>query len=226
MKRILFLGALLMLSFVGFAQNVENFEVGPYEVDYKGAGDYKFRFRKGVDLYEYFGLKRDTTIQTIEVPNSPVKGAFQLNVAMSMPRYHYYGWGINGAWKQQIGTQLYFNGGLSANLLTGSSDPIFEVGLPLSVELCNLDRNKASMYCGAGIVPTFYVGGKDEVNESKSGFFIAPRIDVGGYFPIAMKLIRLGAFLQYNINCTGGDHNIYKEQIGRFFIGANIGIVL
>lgn len=226
MKKVLLFIAFFAVSFAGFAQDVENFEVGPYEVAYKGSGDYKFRLRKGIDLYEYFGLKKDTIIQVVETPTSPIKGAFQLNVAMSMPRYHYYGWGINGAWKQQIGTLLYFNGGLSANLLTGSSNPMFEVGLPLSVELCNLDRKKASMYCGAGIVPTFYAGGKDEADESKLGLFIAPRIDVGGYFPMAMKLVRLGAFLQYNINCSGGDYDIYKEQFGRFYIGANIGFVL
>lgn len=41
---------------------IDNFTVGPYEVDYKGEGDVNFRLRKGVDLYKYFGLKKDTVI--------------------------------------------------------------------------------------------------------------------------------------------------------------------
>lgn len=245
MKRNLFLGAFLTLSFVGFAQNVENFEVGPYEVDYKGAGDYKFRFRKGIDLYEYFGLKKDTTIQVIEVPASPVKGAFQVNVSLSLPRYVANGtsnvWGIDGGWKQKISQRFYFNASLSIAMSFGKygeaysnypnwedgsySETMFEIGLPLSLELCNLDRKKASMYGSIGLVPTFYSGAKDANGESKSGIFIAPRLDLGAYLPVGKQLIRLGGFAQYDINCSGGAYDIFKERIGRLFVGANIGLV-
>ena len=123
MKKFFSLVAFLTISVTGFAQDVDNFEVGPYEVDYKGSGDYKFRLRKGVDLYEYFGLKKDTTIQVVDAPTSPIKGAFQLNVFMSIPRFVVNGvsnvWGIDGAWKQKIGQQLYFNAGLSVALSIG-----------------------------------------------------------------------------------------------------------
>ena len=245
MKKFFSLVAFLTISVTGFAQDVDNFEVGPYEVDYKGSGDYKFRLRKGVDLYEYFGLKKDTTIQVVDAPTSPIKGAFQLNVFMSIPRFVVNGvsnvWGIDGAWKQKIGQQLYFNAGLSVALSIGKygeayqnyndwedgdfSETMLEIGVPLSVELCNLDRKKATMYGGIGVVPTFYTGGKDEAGDSKSGLFIAPRIDIGGYLPIGKQLVRLGGFAQYDINCSGGDYDIFKERIGRFFIGANIGLV-
>lgn len=245
MKKFFSLVAFLTISVSGFAQDVDNFEVGPYEVDYKGSGDYKFRLRKGVDLYEYFGLKKDTTIQVVDAPTSPIKGAIQLNAFMSIPRFVVNGvsnvWGIDGAWKQRIGQQFYFNAGLSVALSIGKygeayqnhkdwedgnfSETMFEIGIPLSVELCNLDHKKATMYGGIGVVPTVYAGGKDEAGDSKSGLFIAPRIDIGGYLPIGKQLVRLGGFAQYDINCSGGDYDIFKERIGRFFIGANIGLV-
>lgn len=245
MKKFFSLVAFLTISVAGFAQDVDNFEVGPYEVDYKSSGDYKFRLRKGVDLYEYFGLKKDTTIQVTENPTLPIKGAFQLNAFMSLPRYVANGasnvWGVDGSWKQKIGQQVYFNAGLSVGVSVGKygeaykdykdfdddayTETMFEVGLPLSIELCNLDRKKATLYGGVGVVPTFYTGGKDPAGESKSGLFVAPRIDVGGYLPIGNQLVRLGGFAQYDINCSGGDYDIFKERIGQFFIGANIGLV-
>ncbi len=245
MKKYFSLIAFLALSVSGYAQIVDNFEVGPYEVDYKGSGDYKFRLRKGVDLYDYFELKKDTTIQVMESPSLPVKGAFQLNVFMSLPRFVVNGasnvWGVDGAWKQQIGQKVYFNAGLSVGISIGKygdvykdyknfengayKETMFEVGVPLSIELSNLDRKKASLYGGIGVVPTFYTGGKNAAGESKSGFFLAPRLDIGGYLPLGNQLVRLGGFAQYDINLSTGDYDIFKERIGRFFIGANIGLV-
>lgn len=245
MKKFFSVIALLALSVSGYAQDVDNFEVGPYEVDYKGSGDYKFRLRKGVDLYEYFGLKKDTTIQVTETPSSPIKGAFQLNALMSLPYYTPNGtsnvWGVDGAWKQMIGQKLYFNAGLFVGISVGKygeaykkykdwkdgpyKETLFEIGVPLSIELSNLDRNKSSLYGSIGVVPTFYTGGKDPAGESKSGIFVAPRIDFGGYLPVGKQLVRLGGFFQYDINCSAGDYDIFKERIGRSFIGGNIGLV-
>lgn len=245
MKKFFSVIALLALSLPGFAQDVDNFEVGPYEVDYKGSGDYKFRLRKGVDLYEYFGLRKDTTIQVMENPSLPIKGAFQLNAFMSLPRYVVNGvlniWGVDGSWKQKIGQQVYFNAGLSVGISLGKygetyknykdfedgayTETMFEVGIPLSIEYSNLDRKKASLYISVGVVPTFYTGGKDAAGESKSGLLFAPRLDIGGYLPIGKHLVRLGGFAQYDINCSTGDYDIFKERIGRFFLGANMGVV-
>lgn len=245
MKKLFLLVVLSTISVVGFAQDVDNFEVGPYEVDYKGFGDYKYRLKKGVDLYEYFGLKKDTTIQVMDSQTAPVKGAFQLNVSLSIPRWIANGtsnvFGIDGAWKMQIGNQLYFNSGFSLALALGKygvaykgyddwkdgsfTETIIELGVPLSIELCDLDSKKASLYGGIGVIPTFYTGGKDGAGESKSGLFVAPRLDIGGYLPINNQIVRMGGFVQYDINCSGGDHDIFKERIGRFFIGANIGLV-
>ena len=235
---------LLAISLGGYAQVVENFEVGPYEVDYKGDGDYKFRLRKGVDLYEYFGLKKDTTIVVTEKTATPIKHAIQVNAFLSIPRYLDNGtsnvWGIDGSWKQKIGNKLYYNAGLSLGLLFGKygevysyyqdsengkyKETIFEIGIPLSIEWTNLNDKKAALYGGIGLVPTIYFGAKNAVGDSKSGLLIGPRLDLGGYLPIGKTLVRLGGFAQYNFNCASGE-DLFKERIGRFFIGANVGLL-
>lgn len=236
---------LLSISFAKAQDVVDDFNVGPYEVYYKGQGDVNYRLKKGVDLYEYFRLKRDTIIYVNETQNSPIKDAFQLNVSMSIPRYVANGtsnvWGVDGGWKHRIGQCIYFNTGLSIAMAFGKygeayknyenwengsySETMFEIGVPLSLELCRLDRKKASMYGSIGVVPTFYSGAKDLGGESKSGMFIAPKLELGGYLPVGKRLIRLGGFAQYDINCSGGDYDIFKERIGRLFVGANIGLV-
>lgn len=245
MKKFFSLMVFLTIVMVGSAQHVDNFEVGPYEVDYKGTGDYKFRLRKGVNLYEYFGLKKDTIVQVAKTSAVPVNGAFQVNAFMSLPRYGVNGvsnvWGIDGTWKQKIGRQLYVNAGLSLGMSFGKygdayrdykdwedgfyTETMFEIGVPLSIEASQLDREKASVYGGFGVVPTFYSGGKDAAGDSKSGLLVAPRVDVGGYIPAGSQIVRLGGFVQYNINCSAGDYDIFKERIGRLFIGANFGLV-
>lgn len=246
MKFYFSLLALLSISLGAYAQVVENFEVGPYEVDYKGAGDYKFRLRKGVDLYDYFGLKKDTTIVVADKTATPIKHAIQVNAFLSIPRYLDNGtsnvWGIDGSWKQKIGNKLYYNAGLSFGVSFGKygdayenykdydkenykySETMFEIGLPLSIEWTNLNDKKATLYGGVGVVPTFYLGAKNAMGEKKSGFLIAPRIDVGGYLPIGKIPVRIGLFAQYNICCANGE-NLFKERIGRFFIGANVGLL-
>lgn len=259
MRKLLSLVAFFAVSIVGQAQDVDNFEVGPYEVEYKGSGDYKFRLRKDVNLYEYYGLKKDTLIQNKEEASKSVMGAFQLNVSMSLPRYVTNGasnvFGIDGSWKQKIGNKLYFNAGLSLAMSFGKygeawkslyadewkgkdgtfTESLFEVGVPLSIELGSLDYKKSSLYGSVGVVPTFYTGVKsrsvvgndgEKIEDGKSGFFVAPRLDVGGYFPIGNQLVRLGGFVQYNVNCSGDDFDVFKERIGRLFVGANIGLVL
>ena len=245
MKKFITFSSLLVITMAGFAQNVDNFEVGPYEIDYKGPGDYKYRLRKDVNLYEFFGLKKDTTILVVEEPAAPVKHAIQINAFVSMPGFWVNGasnvWGIEGTWKQKIGQQVFFNAGLSFGLSIGKygdtynyykdwedgfySETMFEIGVPISLEFCKLDRRLASMYGSVGVVPTFYSGAKNAIGESQSGLLVSPRIDFGGYLPIAGKLVRLGIFYQYNINCSSGDEDIFKERIAQNYVGANIGLL-
>lgn len=245
MKKIITISSLLVMTMSGFAQHVDNFEIGPYEIDYKGPGDYKYRLRKDVNLYEFYGLKKDTTVQVVEEPSIPVKHAIQIDAFASMPAFWVNGtsnvFGIEGSWKQKIGQQAYFNAGLSLGLSIGKygdsyknykdwkdgfySETMFEIGLPLSIEFAKLDRRLASLYGGIGVVPTFFSGAKDSTGESQSGLLVAPRIDFGGYLPISGHLVRLGIFYQYNINCSSGDEDIFKERISQNYVGANIGLL-
>ncbi len=241
MKKFFSMIALLALSLSGFAQDVDNFEVGPYEVDYKGSGDYKFRFRKGVDLYEYFGLKKDTIMQVAETEPTILKRGIQIGLNMetclsNKPR-HSNVYGISGAWKQSISNGLYLNGGLSLGMAIATVGiqkyNLMEIGVPLSVELSKISRDKASLYGGIGVVPSFYstMSTKYEpeipgVEPGKySGLYLAPQLDFGGYIPVSNQLVRVGFFLKYKINCSTKDYDLYYQLIGLTFLGANVGLV-
>lgn len=247
MKKLFSLIAFLTISMVGLAQVVENFEVGPYEVDYKGSGDYKFRLREGIDLYEYYGLKKDTVIQTMEskLTPTPLKKGIQLGFNMegclsNISRYSSV-YGISGSWKQSVKNGIYLNGGLSfgfafatVGLKQFEKYNMFELGIPLSVEFSRINKQKACFYGGVGLVPTVYAtmsaSYKPEipgVEATKySGLYLAPQIDLGGYIPWGKQIVRIGLYWKYKINCTPKDgFDIYQELIGRTFLGANVGLV-
>ena len=248
----------IMVAFSAMAQDVKYFKVGPYDVAFKDEYDYQFNLRKGVDLYEFFKLKKDTVIK--QNKTEPLKSAWVVNASFAMPRFVANGtsnvFGVDAAWKKTIGGGTWFNIGLSLALSTGKyvamwkdyagwdedkegtySESIVEVGLPLSIEWTHLDRKKASMYLGVGVTPTFYSGAKGKVvtdettndekwsDESRSGIFVAPRVDVGGYIPAGKQLVRVGFFGQYDINCSTDGGDIFADRIGRFFVGGNIGFV-
>lgn len=251
MRKLFSLVAFLTISVGGFAQDVDNFEVGPYEVEYKGSGDYRFRLRKGVDLYEYFDLKKDTTIKIIQSQTSststptPLKHGIQLGFNMegcltNISRYSSV-YGINGSWKQSVGKNFYLNGGLSLgfSLTTVGLEHfekynMFEFGIPLSVEYSNIKKHKVGFYGGIGLVPTIYSTMSAEYKPAipgvelpkYSGLYIAPQIDLGGYIPVGNQLIRMGLYLRYKINCSTKDYDLYYQVIGRTFMGVNIGVVL
>lgn len=273
MKKLITVALFALASAAGMAQDVDNFEVGPYEVEYKGPGDFKSRLRKDVDLYRYYNLKRDTVINASMQSTEPVRGAFQLNVSMSLPRYVTNGtsnvFGIDGGWKQVIGKNVYFNAGLLLALSFGSyggywqsiygsewnsnkgalKETMFEVGIPLSIEFGKVDYKKPTMFASIGVTPTLYVGAKglksktketasgstatakadgDFIgmeNETKSGLYVAPKLEVGGYLPTGGPLVRMAGFMQYNVNCSKGDFDVFKKRIGRLFLGASVGLV-
>lgn len=237
---------LLMILFIvsingGKAQNtIDNFYVGPYEVDYRGQGDINYRLRKGIDLYEYYGLKKDTIIQTEKKITEPLKNGIQIDLSFSMPQYskgYNDVFGLDIFWKQHIANLTYLNTGLLGAMSFGKYEAIglkenmIEIGVPISIEISDIRKHKASIYGGIGVVPTYYITTKAEnINnaeekEKLSGIFIAPRLDFGGYIPIKHQLIRMGIYGQYNFNCSNKDNNQFKERIGRFFIGINLGII-
>lgn len=261
-KKTLLLALCAIAAMAGFAQSSEpdSFEVGPYNVDYYGEGEFYYQLKNGVDLYKFFKLKKDTVINVIEPATEPVKSAFQIGIFMAIPRYDLLGtsnvFGLEGAWKLRLGQQVYFNAGLSFGFrigefhshtyIKGSSESnskwyfdnyfketMIEIGVPIFVEFTKLDRKKASLFASIGVVPSFYTGaqGRDgdeyntEENDSKSGFYVAPRLEIGGYIPVGSKVVRACGFYQNNQNCTPGDYDVYKNRIGRGHVGAKIGLV-
>lgn len=258
MKKTLLFALCAVATLTGIAQSTEpdSFEVGPYNVDYYGVGEVYYQLDKGIDLYKYFGLKKDTVVTVVEPATDPVKNAIQIGVFMALPRYVVLGasnvFGLEGSWKLGLSQQVYFNAGLSLGIRMGKfhrhtydmtksamnydnefKETVMEIGVPLSIEFTKLDRKKASLFGSIGVVPTFYSGaqgenGNDyntEENDSKSGFYVAPRIEVGGYIPAGGKLVRISGFYQNNLNCTPGDYDIYQNRIGRGHVGAKAALV-
>ena len=243
MKKLLLVTAMLLSIGYAKAQDVvDDFNVGPYEVYYKGKGDVNFRLKKGVDLYEYFGLKKDTIIQVSEAKPEPLKHGVELSffgeTAMYRCARYSMVYGLEGAWKQRIANKTYFNGGLSfgyaSTTITNLKEDVMEIGVPLSVELANLNSKKATLYGSIGLSPTYYTtmsakyinaleGTADP--QKYSGLYIAPRIELGGYIPVGKQIIKVGVNWRYKINCSTKDYDLYYQIVGRTFIGANIGII-
>ncbi|MGN0236875.1 MAG: hypothetical protein ACI4AK_02125 [Lepagella sp.] len=240
MKKILTIFALLGSIYTCLAQNeVDNFEVGPYEVEYTGPGIVKYRIRDNINLYDYYELMRDTTIisKAMEIP---VKHAIQISGKVGSNRYAPKEVGIEGVWKQNIGKNLYFNGGVSLTFGfanygdKGIKRNMLEVGIPLQIELGKLNHQYASLYGLFGLMPTVYTtlsatkwdGEKRCADIKKTGFLVAPSLELGGNIPIGNVILRIGVYGIYKVNCTTTDFDIYKLSAGRMFAGAKIGIVL
>lgn len=220
---------------------IDNFTVGPYVIDYNGQGDVKYRLRDNINLYEFFELQKDTTI-VAAVVEIPIKHAIQISGYLGANRYASKEIGISGVWKQNIGNNLYFNGGLS--LAIGFSDfwqvqqrNMFEGGIPLQIELGRLNHQKAGLYGTFGITPTFYStmsAKKWNVDKyvdadkdlKKSGFLISPSLEFGGNIPVGPTIMRIGVYGTYKINCITSGYDVYKDCVGRCFLGAKIGLVL
>ena len=241
MKKILILCALSWSILTCSAQTViDNFNVGPYVVDYNGQGDVKYRLRDNINLYEFFELKMDTTVM-MSVKEEPVNHAIEIAGNVGANRFASKEIGLEGVWKQLIGRNLYFNSGLSLSFgltkfgMDFVKRDMFEIGIPLQIELGKLNRQNASLYGSLGVAPTFYSTLKAKVWEKgmeqdgvkKSGFLIAPSLEFGGNIPVGSTVMRIGVYAKYKINCTTGDFDVYtKGYAGRMFLGAKIGFVL
>lgn len=223
---------------------IDNFQVGPYEVDYMGKGDVNFRLKKNINLYEYFKLQKDTIIAESKKVQ-PIKKGFEVGVTYSMPRFGVKGafnsFGVYGSAKSKVTNNIYLNYGGKIAISYGHyneevnnlKDVLFEVGVPLSVEFSNLNKDTSSFFASVGFTPAYYTtlsakenkDGKDVDADKKSGLYVAPKVELGGYIPVNSHFLKLGLFGEYRINCTKAEDNIFKQRIGRAFVGANIGYV-
>lgn len=109
-----------------------------------------------------------------------------------------------------------------------------EIGVPLSIEMANLNSKKATLYGSIGVSPTYYstmsakyLNAPEGAGDPKkySGLYIAPRVELGGYIPVGKQIVKVGVNWRYKINCSTKDYNLYQMIVGRTFIGANIGII-
>lgn len=240
----LILCGLLTTTMVKSQEVIDNFQVGPYEVDYMGKGDVNFRLKKNINLYEYFKLQRDTIIAESKKAQ-PIKKGFEVGVTYSMPRFGVQGafnsFGVYGSAKPKVSNNIFLNYGGKIAISYGHyneevnnlKDVLIEVGVPLSVEFANLNKGTSSFFASVGFTPAYYTtlsakenkDGKDVDADKKSGLYVAPKVELGGYIPVNDHFLKLGLFGEYRINCTKAEDNIFKQRIGRAFVGANIGYV-
>lgn len=245
MKKIMFV-AVFCLTAVSANAQVDNFEVGPYEVEYQKYGDYKYRLQKDVDLYKFFNLKKDTTIVVEQAKPKVISHAWQIGAEL-MGRL----WGfvreatqasVFAQYKLKIGTDIYFNGGVSlgyqANRCIDSGmqidADILEAGIPLSIEYADLKQKSSSLFVLAGIIPTYSTTLSQKLHEGNDlgkshGIRIDPRIEFGTYVPVGNILCRLGLFFQKGISLSNSDPDgialDYKLRTSRVTIGGNVSFV-
>jgi len=236
MKRVILFCAIMAGAITGVAEQpvVENFNVGPYVVDYKGPDDFKYRLLDNIDLYDFFELQRDTTIISMAT-EVPVKHAIEIAGYIGTSPYVPKEIGLEGVWKQHVGKNFYFNGGLSLTFGWTKHDrqttkrSMVEIGVPLQIEYGKLNHQYASLYGSFGLTPAVYstmqVESKDGSGK-KSGLYVAPSLEFGGNIPVGSVIMRIGVYGRYKLNCTAGDYDVYKQSAGRAFLGAKIGVVL
>jgi hypothetical protein len=149
---------------------------------------------------------------------------------------------VSGNYKLRIGSQLFFSAGASVGLGIGDygllwdnlNETMLEAGVPLALELADINRERASLYAMVGITPTFFtsmgnstdsgIDAYDGYEFEKSGFFVAPVVGIGAYVPALGHLVRVGAFWQHDILFKDFDENVYARRIGRSVLGVEIGV--
>lgn len=239
MRRIFLLFAVIAGTLCGNAQiNVDNFTVGPYSVDYLGPGDVRYRLRDDVDLYDFFELQKDTTIvmapvEFVEPVGHGIEISAQLGTNMNITKE----FKISGLWKQRVASGLYFNAGLMFGMdvakrgRTVDNLSVLELGVPLQLELSNLNWQKPSFYGLIGVTPTYYSTTEfkkypvEKDTEKPDGFMITPAVEVGCNVPFGASVFRIGVTAFRLQNCTKGDFDVIKDGIGRSYVGGKIGVV-
>lgn len=239
--------------FVGYAQEdepVDVFEIGPYMVEYYGLGVATRRVKENLSaeaieiICDELGIQQNQI--TIVKPDRYRHGV-QVNASMGMSSKTSNTFIISGSWKQQMEDVIYLNAGLSLGVSNGvygsqnsvnqylRKDLMFEVGIPISMEITNLYRNyeSSTLYGSIGLTPTYYK--TIDVNEvivadvpnkgvKDYGFLVSPRFDFGGYIPLFGQILRIGVYGEYKICCMQ-NIGVYKKRVSRSVLGVNIGMV-
>lgn len=238
MKQKLFaVVAMTFLCLAGYAQDinqVDRFDVGPYVVDYWGKGDISYKLKKGIDLIDFFQIKKDTVfvVQQDQTTTRPVKQAFWGGVQVT-PRNTIteFMLAAEGGYKRQIAPSWYVNAGANLGLHfinrgtswdEGLGKALFIVGLPVTAEWSQLQYGMSSLFVEAGLIPAFYV--KPGASENAAGFLIGPKAAVGAYIPVAGKMIRLGGFGQA-VFTDSAQTFVGGPWLGRFFFGYSLDLL-
>jgi len=246
MKRCVLSIVLLAASFVGFAQNTDTFrkfDLGPFEVVDE---DYNYRVRDGVNIPEYFDLKRPMGKNSFQADLFfGLRGGADVNT-----------YGIDFVWKRRISDSWFLNLGIAAAIPGAKScSPVVTVqesgekdipmslsmvscylGVPITLEYMWGRNSIVSGYFGFGLTPGMCCIGALGVKNEKTGSsenysdlvpFLAPGVDLGFYAPAGKHYLRAGILLEYKIafakDTKVGD--MFKCGIGNFMPGLSFGLV-
>jgi len=248
MKKNILLIVLLAASFTGFAQNTDSFDkfdIGPFEVMDE---DHNYRLRDGISLPEYFMFKRPmgkNTFQTdifFSLPGVGTVSTYGIDFVWKRK--------VSDRWLLNIGIAAAipiakanvlvfkresYEDNPSIEKETASSVVSYYFGIPVTLEYICGTNSLVSGYFGFGLTPGIYFNGaldadipdedKKLNNYSKSGFFLAPRVDLGIYAPIGKNYLRAGILLEYKVDLTDTQvKNRFKYGIGCFMPGMSIGL--
>lgn len=244
MRKLLLVIFLLLDFSIAKSQIVQDsFTVGPYYVEYLGNGKVAYRFQRGIDLYEFYDLEKDTIVSIPEKPVTALKNRVQVSLFETTcisrsPRFSMT-YGLEGIWKYMLNNNICLNSGLSfgCNSVTTNyrKQEVGELGIPISIEWCQINNKKTSFYGSVGVMPAYYLtlSAKNTNMQSSAdaekynGIMVAPRVGIGSYITVGNnKLIRAGIMCSYKINCSTKDYDIYNMINGNLFLGINAGIVL
>lgn len=234
MKKITLLCALLAGVLSCAAQTADTFYVGPYTVDYLGEGNVRYRLQDDIDLYEFFDLRPDTVVVADKPVSDPAAHAIQVSCRLAAGTGNAKDFGVEGLWKQYLKHSLYLNAGLTLGVVNrslGFDCRTFEAGIPVTVEYGKLVKGESSLYASAGIIPTLFTtlrNNKEEYGDivsvgRQTGFLISPVAEIGCNVPVGDIHLRMGAYATYRIEAT--NTLVYKERIGRAFMGGRIAVI-
>ena len=220
MKKVICAIALMLVTLLSYAQEVQTIYVGPYEVTLKD-GDISYRLSDEKTPYEYL--------------SRPVKSTWQFG-GYVLPRYAATETSaiIGGEAVRKFvllkNMSLNVGGSLDVLLATYSGSgkqAMVDVGIPVTVEWARLDRYKSSFFGAVGLQPTLYADFLDSVVAKKPvGFYLAPRVEFGVVFPVGGNLFRLGLRGQYNWNLVYKGDNVFPGFRSRIFMGASFSVIL